>query len=118
MNFNKSKLIIPTLFFVFGSSSLFAEFDQNLMPEITHSSNQLGTYSTPQDSEFSEESKISFQKKVKKVQIKLKEKGYEISKVDGQLEKETRQALVEFQRDQELKPTGYPNQRTLNALSI
>ncbi len=107
---------ISALFF--GSSPLYAEIDRNLMPEVTHSSDKLETQATPKNSEFPEESKLTFEDKVKKVQIKLMVIGYDIPSVDGELKKETRLAIIEFQKDKKLNPTGYPNQRTLNALNI
>ena len=116
---NKSLLTTITLSALFfGSSSVYAEINRNLMPEVTHSSKKLGTHSTPKDSEFPEESELAFEDKVEKVQIKLMEKGYDISTVSGELEEDTRLALIEFQKDKDLTPTGYPNQTTLNALNI
>ncbi len=55
---------------------------------------------------------------VKQIQGKLKQQGYDVGKVDGQLGPNTQQALRQFQEDKGLHATGQPDRQTLAALNV
>ena len=55
---------------------------------------------------------------VKRVQRFLAEKGYDVSVVDGFEGRETRRALIKYQRDHGLKPDGIIGAETLRRMEI
>lgn len=55
---------------------------------------------------------------VRDLQQQLQQRGYDPGKIDGQWGNNTRQALMNFQRDQNINATGRPDNRTLAALGI
>lgn len=55
---------------------------------------------------------------VRDLQQELSSRGYDPGEVDGQWGPRTRQALRQFQQDQNLAASGRPDQRTLTALGI
>jgi Putative peptidoglycan binding domain len=55
---------------------------------------------------------------IRQVQMVLKEKGFEAGEADGVLGPRTRKALIAFQRQQGLEPSGEIDQRTATALGI
>jgi peptidoglycan hydrolase-like protein with peptidoglycan-binding domain len=56
--------------------------------------------------------------KVRQVQQKLKDQGYEIDRVDGQFDLKTQQALMNFQQTKGLQVTGQLDQQTLSELGV
>ncbi|MFA9462224.1 peptidoglycan-binding domain-containing protein [Thiohalorhabdus sp. Cl-TMA] len=55
---------------------------------------------------------------VRKVQQALNDEGYSVGQVDGKMGKKTSSALVQFQEDMGIKPTGNLDNPTLFALGI
>lgn len=55
---------------------------------------------------------------VRQLQEQLQNQGYEVGQVDGVMGPRTREALMSFQRDQNLQATGQPDQQTMAALGI
>lgn len=55
---------------------------------------------------------------VRQVQQRLNSRGFEAGRVDGRIGASTRAALREFQRAENLPPTGRPDRETLSALGI
>jgi peptidoglycan hydrolase-like protein with peptidoglycan-binding domain len=55
---------------------------------------------------------------VRQAQKVLKEKGFDVGEVDGVLGPRTRKALIAFQRQRGLEPSGEIDQRTATALGI
>jgi peptidoglycan hydrolase-like protein with peptidoglycan-binding domain len=55
---------------------------------------------------------------IRHLQIVLNQKGFHIGKADGILGPHTRNALIAFQRQQGLEPTGGTDQQTIIALGI
>ena len=55
---------------------------------------------------------------VRRAQMALKEKGFDVGELDGVLGPRTRKALIAFQRRQGLEPSGQFDQRTSTALGI
>jgi hypothetical protein len=55
---------------------------------------------------------------VRRAQMALKEKGFDVGELDGVLGPRTRKALIAFQRQQGLEPSGQFDQRTSTALGI
>lgn len=55
---------------------------------------------------------------VRQLQEQLQSQGYDVGEVDGVLGPNTRQALTNFQRDQNLQASGQPDQQTMAALGI
>ena len=58
------------------------------------------------------------EQRIRQAQIHLREKGFEVGEVDGILGPRTRTALMAFQRQQGLNPTGQIDERTAAALGI
>jgi hypothetical protein len=58
------------------------------------------------------------QNTARQVQQQLQSQGYEVGQVDGVWGPRSRQALMDFQRDQNIQATGRPDQRTMAALGI
>lgn len=58
------------------------------------------------------------QNTARQVQQQLQSQGYDVGKVDGRWGDKSRQALMNFQRDQNLRATGRPDQQTMAALGI
>ena len=54
---------------------------------------------------------------VQQMQQQLQTAGLYRGRVDGQMGRQTRQALARFQRQQGLRPTGVPDEQTLSALN-
>jgi outer membrane biosynthesis protein TonB len=54
----------------------------------------------------------------RQAQMLLKEKGFDVGDVDGVLGPRTRRALIAFQRQQGLEPSGQIDQRTASALGL
>ena len=55
---------------------------------------------------------------IRRLQVVLNQKGFNIGKPDGVLAVRTRNALIAFQRQQGLKPTGKIDQPTITALGL
>jgi peptidoglycan hydrolase-like protein with peptidoglycan-binding domain len=55
---------------------------------------------------------------VRDIQQGLENRGYKVGKVDGVWGRQTRQALLTFQKDQNLRASGRIDERTLAALNI
>lgn len=55
---------------------------------------------------------------VRQLQEQLQNQGYEVGQVDGVMGPRTQEALMSFQRDQNLQATGRPDQQTMAALGI
>jgi peptidoglycan hydrolase-like protein with peptidoglycan-binding domain len=55
---------------------------------------------------------------VRQVQQRLNSRGFEAGRIDGRMGASTRAALREFQRAENLPPTGRPDRETLSALGI
>ena len=55
---------------------------------------------------------------LRQVQMALKEKGFYLGKIDGVMGPATRRALIAFQRQQGLEPTGRIDQPSIAALGI
>jgi peptidoglycan hydrolase-like protein with peptidoglycan-binding domain len=55
---------------------------------------------------------------IRRVQMVLNQKGFSVGKLDGVLGPRTRNALIAFQRQQGLEPTGGIDQPTMIALGI
>lgn len=55
---------------------------------------------------------------VRQLQEQLQSQGYDVGEVDGVLGPNTRQALTDFQRDQNLQASGQPDEQTMAALGI
>lgn len=58
------------------------------------------------------------QNTVRQVQQQLQQQGYEVGQVDGIWGQKSRQALMNFQRDQNMQATGRPDQQTMAALGV
>ncbi|MBX9634682.1 MAG: peptidoglycan-binding protein [Magnetospirillum sp.] len=54
----------------------------------------------------------------RQVQQQLQQQGYDVGQVDGKWGQKSRQALMNFQRDQNMKATGSPDQQTMAALGV
>ena len=55
---------------------------------------------------------------IRRLQVVLNQKGFNIGKPDGVLAVRTRNALIAFQRQQGLEPTGKIDQPTITALGL
>ncbi|CAA7626508.1 peptidoglycan-binding protein [Magnetospirillum sp. UT-4] len=55
---------------------------------------------------------------VRQMQQQLQAQGYEVGQVDGIWGPRSRQALMNFQRDQNLPATGSPDQQSMAALGV
>ncbi|MGE5545727.1 MAG: peptidoglycan-binding protein [Solirubrobacterales bacterium] len=53
---------------------------------------------------------------VRMVQTRLREAGYDVPRTDGHLDRDTRRAIMEFQRDRRLVPTGWIKELLLKNL--
>lgn len=62
--------------------------------------------------------KILRTEQIREMQTLLKDRGYEVGEVNGQINPETTRALEEFQKDRGLAVTGTPTRETLRALSL
>lgn len=62
--------------------------------------------------------KILRTEQIREMQTLLKDRGYAVGEVNGQINPETTQALQEFQIDRGLAVTGTPTRETLRALSL
>lgn len=58
------------------------------------------------------------QNTARQVQQQLQNQGYDVGKVDGVWGAKSRQALMNFQRDQNMPATGRPDQQSMAALGI
>lgn len=58
------------------------------------------------------------QNTARQVQQQLQNQGYDVGQVDGRWGNKSRQALLNFQRDQNIRATGRPDQQTMAALGI
>lgn len=58
------------------------------------------------------------QNTARQVQQQLQQQGYDVGQVDGKWGQKSRQALMNFQRDQNIRATGRPDQQTMAALGI
>lgn len=73
--------------------------------------------------EMAEEKKIlgntlEYNSKVEKIQVVLKEIGYNVSRVDGKLGINTRRAVEAFQKDYGIKVSGYVDKKTWKELDM
>ncbi|HLO77553.1 MAG TPA: peptidoglycan-binding domain-containing protein [Magnetospirillum sp.] len=74
-----------------------------------------------QDQQFGRQSSQSGrmdQDTVRQVQQQLQNQGYDVGQVDGIWGAKSRQALMSFQRDQNIRASGRPDQQTLAALGV
>lgn len=58
------------------------------------------------------------QNTTRQVQQQLQQQGYDVGQVDGMWGPRSQQALMSFQRDQNMQATGRPDQQTLAALGV
>lgn len=58
------------------------------------------------------------QNTARQVQQQLQSQGYDVGSVDGRWGAKSRQALMNFQRDQNIRATGRPDQQTMAALGL
>lgn len=58
------------------------------------------------------------QNTARQVQQQLQNQGYDVGQVDGVWGAKSRQALMTFQRDQNLRASGSPDQQTMAALGL
>lgn len=58
------------------------------------------------------------QNTARQVQQQLQSQGYDVGQVDGMWGPRSRQALMDFQRDQNIRSTGRPDQQTMAALGL
>lgn len=58
------------------------------------------------------------QNTVRQVQQQLQNQGYDVGKVDGVWGQRSRQALMDFQKDQNIRTSGRPDQQTMAALGL
>lgn len=58
------------------------------------------------------------QNTARQVQQQLQAQGYDVGQVDGIWGPQSRQALMNFQRDQNMQASGRPDQQTMAALGI
>jgi len=58
------------------------------------------------------------QNTARQVQQQLQSQGYDVGQVDGIWGPRSQQALMNFQRDQNMQATGQPDQQTMAALGI
>ncbi len=58
------------------------------------------------------------QNTARQVQQQLQSQGYDVGQVDGIWGQRSRQALMNFQRDQNMRATGQPDQQTMAALGL
>jgi peptidoglycan hydrolase-like protein with peptidoglycan-binding domain len=58
------------------------------------------------------------QNTTRQVQQQLQQQGYDVGQVDGVWGAKSRQALMNFQRDQNLRASGRPDQQTMAALGL
>ncbi|MBC7951416.1 MAG: peptidoglycan-binding protein [Rhodospirillaceae bacterium] len=58
------------------------------------------------------------QNTTRQVQQQLQQQGYDVGQVDGVWGQKSRQALMNFQRDQNMQATGRPDQQTMAALGV
>lgn len=58
------------------------------------------------------------QNTARQVQQQLQQQGYDVGQVDGVWGPRSQQALSNFQRDQNIEPTGRPDQQTMAALGV
>lgn len=58
------------------------------------------------------------QNTARQVQQQLQSQGYDVGQVDGVWGQKSRQALMNYQRDQNIQATGRPDQQTLAALGV
>ncbi|MBC7905913.1 MAG: peptidoglycan-binding protein [Rhodospirillaceae bacterium] len=72
---------------------------------------QSGQYSGQQSSQLD-------QNTARQVQQQLQQQGYDVGQVDGIWGQKSRQALMNFQRDQNMQATGQPDQQTMAALGV
>jgi peptidoglycan hydrolase-like protein with peptidoglycan-binding domain len=54
----------------------------------------------------------------RQVQQQLQQQGYDVGEIDGKWGQKSQQALTNFQRDQNLTPSGRPDPQTLAALGV
>lgn len=78
-----------------------------------HSDIQSGQTGTHQ----SQSGKLD-QNTARQVQQQLQSQGYNVGQVDGVWGTRSRQALMDFQRDQNIRTTGRPDQQTMAALGL
>lgn len=58
------------------------------------------------------------QNTARQVQQQLQQQGYDVGEIDGRWGPKSQQALTNFQRDQNLNPSGRPDQQTMAALGV
>jgi len=58
------------------------------------------------------------QNTARQVQQQLQQQGYDVGQIDGRWGPKSQQALTNFQRDQNLNPSGRPDQQTMAALGV
>jgi peptidoglycan hydrolase-like protein with peptidoglycan-binding domain len=102
---NKSILIIAVL-----SGVVFSSSGCDLLLKVV-------------DREMAEEKRLvgdinKYNQKVKEIQETLKEIGYNPGSVDGKLGAKTREAIESFQKDYDLKISGYLDKKTWKEISL
>lgn len=58
------------------------------------------------------------QNTARQVQQQLQNQGYDVGQIDGVWGPRSRQALMDFQRDQNIRTSGRPDQQTMAALGL
>lgn len=58
------------------------------------------------------------QNTARQVQQQLQSQGYNVGQIDGVWGPRSRQALIDFQRDQNIRTSGRPDQQTMAALGL
>lgn len=58
------------------------------------------------------------QNTARQVQQQLQQQGYDVGQVDGKWGQKSRQALMNYQRDQNMQASGRPDPQTLAALGV
>jgi len=120
------KLSIITIIFGLFSTTVFAGYMTNHPTKVDDKMMKRNRTVT-QDTEYEYNKTPSRQavvnesynsSQISKVQMALKEKGYNVGAVDGVMGKKTRDSLMTFQANEALDINGELNQDTLNSLEI
>ncbi len=83
-----------------------------------HSSGSSWQQGGQQSPSRSQQSSRMDQNTTRQVQQQLQQQGYDVGQVDGKWGKKSQQALTNFQRDQNLTPSGRPDPQTMAALGM
>jgi len=134
-NLNQRGYSVGAVDGIFGQSTQAAlehyQRDQNLAPtgQIDERTlvalgvvNQPGTQYTPTGKRHPQSSSAAHSQKVsasmvRDIQTQLSSRGYDVGPIDGMWGSHTRQALMAFQRDQNMRASGRIDRNTLAALN-